>query len=302
VNAAKIQLRQTLLNRPCHLVISPPDSGGNEISEVALAEFRRIESLLCSYQPGSLVHTINHSAGNGEYIELTTEARSLLSFVDMLWQQSNHMFDPTTAVLQPLYVSEHPGPRLEEKAKEFQENMGWQKLEITESGARLANQGMRVDLDSVVRSYAVDRVRKKLVAAGVEHALISLDNDTATIGKQADGSNWLVGLRYPKGNSVAISRLKLNQQGYALRGSFEKSLSINGEQFGRAISPVDGLPLLGPLSVAVIAEDCLSACSAANIARTKTEAAALDWLSKLNMPWFAVDRRGQCHGSLASTS
>jgi thiamine biosynthesis lipoprotein len=297
----KAELRQTILDRPCHLILHSSDTNANEAADIALAEFSRIESLLCSYQPGSLIHALNTSAGSGEYIELNAEARSLFSFVDMLWQQSNRMFDPTTAAIQSLYGNEHTISRLEEKIDQLQPNMGWRKLEVAESGGRLTESRMQIDLDSIVRPYAVDRVRKKLITAGVKHALIDLDHDIATIGTQPDGSNWLVGLRYPKGSSAAISRLKLNQQGYALRGSFEKTLSINGEQFGRAISPIDGLPLLGPISVAVIAQNCLDACSAANIARTKTESAALDWLSKLNMPWFAVDRQGQCHGPLAST-
>ncbi|MEP4487215.1 MAG: FAD:protein FMN transferase [Halioglobus sp.] len=302
MNDTKTELRQTILHRPCHLVVSSGNTSANDAIDLALTEFKRIESLLSSYQPGSLIHALNSSAGTGEFVELNAEARSLFSFVDMLWQQSNQLFDPTTAAAQPLYGNERTISRLEKKIDELQPNMGWQKLELTESGGRLLETGMRINLDSIVRPYAVDRVRKKLIAAGIKHALIDLDHDIATIGTQPDGSNWLIGLRYPKGNSAAISRLKLNQQGYALRGSFEHSLVINGEQFGRAISPIDGLPLLGPISVAVVAENCLDACSAANIARTKTEAAALDWLSKLDMPWFAIDRQGKCHGTLASNS
>jgi thiamine biosynthesis lipoprotein len=72
-----------------------------------------------------------------------------------------------------------------------------------------------------------------------------------------------------------------------------------GEQFGRALSPVDAQPLPGLLSVAVIAENCLTACSAANIARFKTEQAALRWLDKLGLPWMAIDRQLNCHGPLA---
>jgi thiamine biosynthesis lipoprotein len=51
--------------------------------------------------------------------------------------------------------------------------------------------------------------------------------------------------------------------------------------------------------VAVIAENCLTACSAANIARFKTEQAALRWLEKLGLPWMAIDRQLNCHGPLA---
>jgi thiamine biosynthesis lipoprotein len=133
----------------------------------------------------------------------------------------------------------------------------------------------------------------------VTNALIEMDKDVASIGRQTDGANWLVGIRYPKGPGTAITRLKLNDRGFALRGSFERRVKMAGEQFGRALSPVDAQPLPGLLSVAVIAENCLTACSAANIARFKTEQAALRWLEKLGLPWMAIDRQLNCHGPLA---
>jgi thiamine biosynthesis lipoprotein len=126
-----------------------------------------------------------------------------------------------------------------------------------------------------------------------------MDRDVASIGKQGDGANWLVGVRHPKGSRTAITRLKLNDKGFAMRGNFEHRVSVAGENFGRALSPVDAQPLLGLLSVTVIAENCLTACSAASIARLKTEPAGLRWLEKLGYPWMAIDREMNCRGPLA---
>jgi thiamine biosynthesis lipoprotein len=93
----------------------------------------------------------------------------------------------------------------------------------------------------------------------------------------------------------------VNNKGYAVRGDFEQTTVKDGEYFGRALSPVDGLPIPGLLSVCVIAENCLTACSAASVARMKTEAAGLKWLENLGLPWMAVDRQFIAHGPLAQT-
>jgi len=98
-----------------------------------------------------------------------------------------------------------------------------------------------------------------------------MDQEVASIGKEPDGANWLVGVRVPKGSRAAIVRIKLNHKGFAIRGDFEQTVKQDGEHFGRALSPVDGQPIPGLLSVAVIAENCLTACSAASVARLKTE-------------------------------
>jgi thiamine biosynthesis lipoprotein len=157
---------------------------------------------------------------------------------------------------------------------------------------------MMVDLNSCIRPYAVDSARKILLKSGATNALIDFDKDVATIGKQSDGANWLVGMRYPDGSRTAIERFKVNNRGYTVRGNYEKSLKINGERFSRILSPVDGHPIPGLLGVAVIADTCLTACSAASIARLKTEANALKWLDKLGLPWLAIDRALTCHGPL----
>jgi thiamine biosynthesis lipoprotein len=65
------------------------------------------------------------------------------------------------------------------------------------------------------------------------------------------------------------------------------------------LSPIDGQSIPGLLGVAVLADTCLTACSAASVARLKTEAAAMQWLESLGYPWFAIDRSMNCHGPLA---
>jgi thiamine biosynthesis lipoprotein len=120
-----------------------------------------------------------------------------------------------------------------------------------------------------------------------------------TIGKQADGANWLLGLRHPLGGRTAVNRIKLNGKGFAMRGDFERRIRFRDENFGRGLSPIDGYPIPGMLSVSVVADTCLEACGAASVARLKTEQAAINWLEKLGLPWMTIDRELQCYGPLA---
>jgi thiamine biosynthesis lipoprotein len=178
----------------------------------------------------------------------------------------------------------------------------WSRVEVTDNGARILDSGMLINLDSCVRPYAVDSIRRIFENEGVRSALISLDEDVATIGKQPDGANWLVGVKHPKGTGVAIVRLKLNNRGYSIRGDFEKCLNMHNERFGRALSPIDGHPIPGLLCVGVMANTALEACGAVSVAQVKTEQQALSWLTKLDLPWFAIDRNLSCHGLLPNDS
>ena len=284
---------------PCHLVMGGRSTNGQELEQLAQAELSRLEAKFGSHYPESVVSAINLAAGTGAYTELDAEGRSLFGYVSALWEQSNRLFDPSTRVLRECYNAAGQLRATEKQLQGMLKLVGWSALEIGERGVRLPTRGMVINLDNCVRPYAVDSVLKLLRREGVEHALIEMDREAASIGKQPDGANWLVGFRHPKGPRTAIARLKLNNKGFAMRGNFEHRIQLGAENFGRALSPVDGQPLPGLLSVAVVADNCLTACSAASIARLKTEQAGIAWLDKLGLPWLAIDRELNCIGPLS---
>lgn len=284
---------------PCHLVVNDRPANTEEMLHVAAQEFFRLEAKYGSHVPDSIISAINQAAGTGAYIPLDAEARSLFDYVHALWNQSNHLYDPSTSVLRDCYNTDGQLRATAQQLQGMLKLVGWRGLELGEQGVRLPTRGMVINLDSCMRPYAVDSIRKLWRRNGVENALIELDREAVSIGRQADGSNWLVGVRHPKGPRTAIARLKLNDQGFAMRGNFERRVLRDGEYFGRALSPVDGQPLPGLLSVAVVADNCLTACSAASIARLKTEQQGIRWLDGLGLPWLAIDRELKCIGPLA---
>ena len=295
----KNELRLHAFGRACHLAIDDSDGRGNELLSLCQIELARLEHKFSSYHPESITSQINQMAGTGTFVPLDAEARSLFVFINALWEESKHLFDPTTRVLQDFYHSNGVPKESQDQIASILRLVGWKNLEISAKGAHMAKKGMLIDLNSCVRPYALDSLRKLLMAQDVCSAYMEIDQDVATIGKQPDGANWLVGVRIPKGSRAAIVRLKVNHKGFAVRGDFEQTVIQQEELFGRALSPVDGQPIPGLLSVAVVAENCVTACSAASIARLKTETTGIKWLEKLGLPWLAVDRQRNCHGPLA---
>ncbi|NND69246.1 MAG: FAD:protein FMN transferase [Halioglobus sp.] len=296
----KSEVRMHAFGKACHLVVDNLTGRGPELLERCGEEIRRLEQKFGTFHPESLVSRINQDAGTGVFTPLDAESHSLLKFVEALWTKSMHVFDPTTRILRECYNPEGSLRASQEQLKGMLQLVGWGQLELTDQGAHLARKGMVMDLNSCVRPYLVDSLKKILEQEGARHALVELEQDIATIGKQPDGANWLVGLRYPKGNSAGIQRIKLNDASFALRGDFERTMQLNGERYSQSLSPVDGQPIPGVLAVAVNADSCLASCSAAGLAMMKAEPAALNWLESLGLPWLAIDRNLQCHGPLAA--
>ena len=295
----KSEVKLRIFGKLCHITVEDQDGQGEQLLSICQEELKRLESRYSSYLPDSITSQINQGAGTGAFVPLDKEARSLFEYIDALWGESKHQFDPTTRILRDCYDNNRGLLASRDQLQGMLKLVGWRHIEINEVGAHMSNKGMLVDLNSCVRPYALDSVRKILLNHGVNSAFIELDRDVVTIGKQPDGANWMVGLRVPEGPRAAIYRLKLNDKGFAIRGNFEQAMVEDGEHFGSALSPVDGLAIPGLLSVAVIGENCLTACSAASVARLKTEASGIKWLEKLGLPWIAVDRQLICHGPLA---
>lgn len=298
----KNELKLQAFGRACRFTVDSSSAVPDQLLELCYDEVARLEQKFSAYRQDSVISRINQSAGTGVYVPLDPEARSLLAYVTALWGESNHVFDPTTRLLQNCYDDRGRLRATKDQLHGMLTHVGWKHMSITADGAHLSKKGMLIDLNSCVRPYAIDSIRKQLIKEGAEQALLEMGPDIATIGKQPDGANWMVGVRFPKGTRVAIARLKLNGQGFAIRGDYEQATLQQEERFGRALSPVDGQAIPGLLSVAVIADNCLTACSAASVARLKTEASGIKWLEKLGMPWMAVDRNLQVHGPLAPTN
>jgi len=299
MSPAKVELRLRVLGSACHICVEDVDGQGENLLSLAKSELQRLETKFSAYYSASVIGMINKNAGNGDFIALDKESRSLFEFANALWHESKHQFDPSAAALQSCYSKGQPIKGFTKRLAEQLPLVGWSKVEINKEGVRLSDKGMLIDLNNCVRPYAVDSIRRKFLDRNVSSALISLEHDIAAIGKQHDGANWLVGVKYPKNLGVAITRLKLNNRGYSVRGDFERNITIDDERYGSALSPVDGRPIPGLLSVGVMADTCLAACGAASVAQVKTEQAALKWLETLGFPWAAIGRDFKCHGLLS---
>lgn len=286
-----------VLGRACHLVVGAGEQDAADLLEDARKELQRIESLFSPVVESSLIYQLNHSTP-GTMVALTPEARSLIDYILALRRRTGHVFDPTIGPVLRLWSSSNGQPT-EVQLEDALARMGWEQFTIEGDSIGRTVKQVNLNLNVVICPYAVDSVRRLLRKAGVTSALIDLDKDIATIGKQPDGANWLVGIRHPRGQRTGIQRLKLNDRSYSLRGNFERRIMLGEEAWSRAFSPVDGFPVPGPLSVSVIADTCLEACAAATVARYRTQQAAFDWLDEIGADWFSIGRDLHCRGPIA---
>jgi thiamine biosynthesis lipoprotein len=123
---------------------------------------------------------------------------------------------------------------------------------------RFPRPGMELNLGSIGKGYALDRMAALLRGRGVGHALLSAGGSSAVaVGGRGEG--WTVDISSRQVASGRLARLHLRDGALATSGAGEQFFEVDGRRYGHVIDPRTGWPASGVLSVSVVtAEGALS--------------------------------------------
>jgi FAD:protein FMN transferase len=123
---------------------------------------------------------------------------------------------------------------------------------------RFARVGMELNLGSIGKGYALDRMAALMRGRGVAHALISAGGSSA-VALGGRGEGWTVDVRSRQVSGGRLARLFLRDGALATSGAGEQFFEVDGRRYGHVIDPRTGWPAAGVLSVSVVtAEGALS--------------------------------------------
>jgi len=285
---------------PCRFRLEVSDSFDPASAlQAAEAEVRRLESKYSRYTDDSLTTQINRAAGSGSATPIDAETAALLNYANTLWRESDGLFDLTSGVLRAAW--DFKSGRLPEQSDlaPLLSLVGWSDIVFDESSVYLPRPGMEIDFGGCVKEYAADSAAAVLGTNGVTVALVDLAGDMAAVGAPGGKLGWPVGIRHPAKATEAIAQLVLPPGALASSGDYERCITIDGVRYGHILNPRTGWPVQGLVAVSVLAPQCLVAGSSATIAMLREANEALAWLEALGLPWFAVDAKMNCYGTLA---
>lgn len=268
------------------------------IVSVLLDELARLEEKYTRFKPTSVTSKINAAAGRPEPIRVDEETLLLLNYAEVMFQQSEGLFDITSGVLRRAWnfnSNTLPHPDAIGAATEL---IGWQKLERENDCVRLPNGGMEIDFGGFVKEYAADVLASKCLALGINHGLINLGGDIHLLGPHPDGSPWTVGIQHPRILKQPIVSLELSHGAIATSGDYERFMLIDGLRYCHLLNPKTGQSIQPAFaSVSVVAEQCIVAGSFSTIAMLKSETQP-EWIQQQDVPFITVDQAMLVGGSL----
>lgn len=232
-----------------------------------VSALKDIEKSLSLYVENSEISKLNAAAGKYP-VALSDDCYFLLKEAVEYCGQSGGLFDITIAPLTLVWgiTAAEPVIAKDEDIAAAQLLINYNDIIFDDSAktAMLAREGMSVDLGGIAKGMAAGKMRSYAEKNNVD-GFISIGGNMMVRGKKPDGSDFVIGIRDPRGDqSEFIATVTLDGLTMATTGDYERYFEQDGVRYHHVLDPFTGRPSDSDLiSVTVISEngtlaDCLS--------------------------------------------
>ena len=210
-------------------------------------------------------------AAPGSWQQLPAAFGEVLGFALQVSQLSGGAYDPCAGALVnawgfgPWNRYDQPGFRAPDAAtvRQLLSQRGHVDFDI--STRRVCQPGgVQLDLSSVAKGYAVDRLARYLDGQGIAHYLVEVGGELRGAGCKPDGQPWWVMLEQVDGADAALHpaemMLALHGLSVATSGDYRRFFHDGTVRYAHTIDPRTGMPLSNDLaSVTVVHAQCMAA-------------------------------------------
>lgn len=257
----------TVLQVRAYLPAQPTPARETEIArhlEAAIAEIRRLEALMTTWQPTSDISKVNAQAGK-DRVTVSPEVFEVLTRSQEFAQKSQGAFDISFYALRGLWnFDEEVTPTIPD-AKELKRRLpliNHQNIQLDPKlrTVRLAKVGMAINLGGIGKGYAVDAAVKLLKSRGIADGMVQAGGDLMLFGSK-EGQPFKAGVRDPRSldPSDYFAVCEVKDHAFSTAGDYERSFIREGTRYHHILDPRTGQPARGARSVTVYAKDATTA-------------------------------------------
>ncbi len=224
--------------------------------KMAIAEIRRIEKLLTTFDENSQTNQINKLAGIAPVI-VDKEVFYLIKRALRISAITDGAFDITYGSIDKrLWNFDKSMTSLPDAntAKEMVRLINYLNVILNEGdySVMLKEEGMRIGFGGIGKGYAAEMAKALLKKEGVKSGIVNASGDLTAWGTQTNGKPWTIGIADPDNAHLPFSYMNVTDTAVATSGNYEKFVKIGGRKYSHTINPKTGLPVTGIKSVTII--------------------------------------------------
>ena len=254
------------------------DETFTEMSGMAEESFKRYDALFDIYSRTDGVTSLaDVNSRAGEAVKVDEAIIELLSFGREVYCRTEGAVNIAMgAVLSLWHEARLVGTEEPEKAllpdrdalEEASKHCDIEKLVIDRDKGEitLTDPEMRIDVGAIAKGWAADRVAESLRAFGASF-LLNCGGAILTYGDKPGGEPWKVGIDDPLGDGV-VKTVDIRDSAMSSSGSYLRSFTVDGREYGHIIDPETLMPADPILSVTVVltGENCAARADALSTA------------------------------------
>jgi thiamine biosynthesis lipoprotein len=225
----------------------------------ALDLVESLESQLTVYRDDSEVIRINRHASD-EPVQVESRLFALFQEAQRLHRETDGAFDITSGPLSESWGFSRREGKVPGEAEiaAARERVGMQYVDLDAARKTVAfrRPGLSINLNSMGKGYALDRMSELLAERGVDDYLIQGGKSSVLArGVQPDSGDtgWWVGVRHPLRPLERLAELCLCDQALSTSGAGTQFFIRRGRRYGHILDPRTGRPADGLYSATVVA-------------------------------------------------
>lgn len=230
------------------------------------AQLAEVDGKMSTYREESELSVLNATATT-EPVEVSEALFEVMAAALEISRQTRGAYDIT---IGPVVNAWGFGPRgLEtgsvspEEIAKLLDRVGYEHLHLDPElrTVQRALPDLYLDLSSIAKGYAVDRVASALEHDGLSSFWIEVGGEVRVLGHNAHGNRWRLGIERPQLAPGAVQKiLHLDGHAVATSGDYRNYREVDGERFSHILDPRNGWPIKHRLaSVSVVQPSCMMA-------------------------------------------
>ena len=200
------------------------------------AELVRINQLMSTYQADSDLSKFNASAST-ELMRLHPEILFVLDASISVSDASDGAYDVTLGTVIDAWgfgaSDQQRAAPTEQQLKEAAAAVGYSRLQREGTKISKPHAQTRIDLSSLAKGYAVDRIGLIVERAELNNYLAEIGGEIRTRGNRGAGKPWRVGIETP--NLDVADALAVNDASVASSGSYRNYRELDGKRLSHLI-------------------------------------------------------------------
>ncbi len=264
----KAVLKGQTMGTSYHITLVAP---ANKINKQTILQLeidkllKDINQKMSTYQSDSEISVFN-SKPSTEWIPISNEFHHVVKSALSISELSKGYFDITISPLVDLWGF---GPKVKIKTpnkddlNQAMSHIGYQNLRVQENPSALKknNPLLKIDLSSIAKGYAVDKVSEFLSSKSIANHLVEIGGEVKAKGTNLSGKKWRIAIETPDINSRTFNGfIDLDNTAVATSGDYRNYYVENNERLSHIIDPKTGYPIKHKLaSVTVINESTMLA-------------------------------------------